>query len=523
MAHTVRDAIAACGIDNNNLFDGRMPAQRIATDMFDDEFQSCLDKTNDEIDADIKTYSSLTQLQGQIRLQPGHKKGIRAFVQWSKDLIRVGADPTVLPFDPTEIPRLIRRAKEHAAFVKKSTTLTDTAKPTAFKSDQKWTDWQPVFRNFLRSIPGRNGIPLSYVIRDNDNAIIDPNVNMFDDYINRAPLNGEAFDIDSAEVHTYIVNFISTNNVAEAKILGIAEQRNGREDYIRLRDHYEGVGIYAIAIKEADKVIENLIYNGEKKPQMWWEEFEKRLTQSFDVYDRTENRVVYSEEMKLRILCRKVNADFLQNTRQIINVELTRTPMTMTYNQALTTFRNEVNSKFPPSLSATQRYRRVAETERKGGRFGGRGGRGRFGRGRGRGRLGGRDRGRGRGATRRPLDTRYITATDGQTMEVHASFKFSDEDWNRLPREERNRIIQERQQYHANKRQRQSAQQASVISEITRSVIGELRQGATINQRPQEQDNDDNAGTVATDIPRSIMGGRNEQANLRQQRNNTNN
>ena len=48
---------------------------------------------------------------------------------------------------------------------------------------------------------------------------------------------------------------------------------------------------------------------------MWWEKFELRLTKAFATIDKVEGRVVYSDGQKLRILQKKVNADFLHNTR----------------------------------------------------------------------------------------------------------------------------------------------------------------------------------------------------------------
>ena len=335
-----------------------------------------------------------------------------------------------------------------------------------------------------------------------------PNANMLENYTTGAPLIGETFNIDSANVHTYIMNFIQGNANAEAKILGVLDQRDGRGAYQRLKDHYEGVRINAIAIMEAESVIQNLTYTGEKKPHMWWEEFEKKLTMAFTVHDRRENRQVYSNEMKLRLLCKKVTADFLQNTRQIINVEITKIPIAMTYEQALTSFRNEVNQKFPPQMTTQQRYRRnVSSIQGRGGRGRGRGtGRGR---GYGRGGRGGRSYGRG-GQGKRPQGIRYITATDGQTMEVHASYKFSPEDWKRLPRDERNRIIEERKEYSNQKKQKSMADQASIISSVTRTVISELRQS-------QGNNNDDlsTLGEGTARPPQSIMGGRNEQSQLR--------
>ena len=483
-ANTVLDAIIACGVDNAIMFNGDTAAQRIAEEVFDNDFQSCIDKEISEIEDDFKTYSGLTVAQGQIRLHPGTKRQIKAFVQWVKDQVRTGLNPSLTVFPIADTPALIRRHKSHLAFCEKSKRVSETAKPPAFTETTKWSGWCPVFINFLKCLPGRHGVPLTYVVRDNDDAITVADAEMMDDYANRAPLTGEAFNADASEVHTYIVNFISGNETAESKILAIAGQSNGRLDFKALQDHYEGVGINSIAIKEADDVIENLHYTGERRPNMWWDEFERKLTMSFNMYDKKEKRQVYSDEMKLRILCRKINADFLEPTRQLINVDLTRTPVTMTYAQALASFRNEVNRKFPPSMTTTERSRRMAEidTQYNHGR----------GRGRGRGRYGGRGRGRGRGdGKRKPDGVKNITGIDGTSMEVHPSYNFSDHDWHNIPHEEKNRLIQERQAYNANKRQR----------------ISEVKSEAQDSQQQQPH-----AGGA------HIMGGRNEQEAIRNAR-----
>ena len=53
-AFTVIDAINQIGITDGTLFNGATKAQRIATELFDDDFTSCLDKTFNEIDEDLK-------------------------------------------------------------------------------------------------------------------------------------------------------------------------------------------------------------------------------------------------------------------------------------------------------------------------------------------------------------------------------------------------------------------------------------------------------------------------------------
>ena len=53
-----------------------------------------------------------------------------------------------------------------------------------------------------------------------------------------------------------------------------------------LKDQYEGVGIHAVTAVQADKVF----YSGEKKPHMWWDEFEIQLTNAFNICNCLEKR-----------------------------------------------------------------------------------------------------------------------------------------------------------------------------------------------------------------------------------------
>ena len=82
---TVANAMFNCGITDAVLFDGDTKASRIATELFDDNFTLCMDKTYVKLDDDLKSYSTLTAAHGQISLTPGHKKNIKAFIQWTRD------------------------------------------------------------------------------------------------------------------------------------------------------------------------------------------------------------------------------------------------------------------------------------------------------------------------------------------------------------------------------------------------------------------------------------------------------
>lgn len=518
--YTVRDGMVLCGIDDESLFQDQTPAERFASDIFSNSFSMCLDKTMEEVNNDIKQYSSLTQAQGQIRITPGNRQNIQAFIQWVRDMLRTGREPSLEPFPLQDVANLIRNYKSHKAYMDKSKTVSEAARPIRFKENMHWEDWAPTFLNFLRAIPGRNGVPLSYICREYDEAAQhNPNIDFMENYIEQAPLYGDAFNIDAAEVHTYLINFTSGNDTAEIKMLPNAACKNGRLDYRALQEHYEGTGVNAINIIKAEDVLKNLFYAGEKKPAMWWDEFEKRLTHAFTIIHKKEKRSVYSNEMKLRVLITKINADFLQNVKAAMSIELTRTPLMMTYEQALMTFRNEVNRKHPPEIS-NSRSRRINEVSSRGPRGMGRG------RGRGNPRNGGRGgrgpsgRGRGRGTSRGHPNARIVTGTNGRPIEIHPSYNFPPGVWEVIPPAEKRRINEERAQYRASKRQKISSvayvpPAINVQSDESNSLARTSITGAMSVGRVNAQINSNNGygGTM--------MGGRNEQESVRSR--NTNN
>ena len=88
---TVINAMTTCGMNLSS-------ATTFATQIFMDNFETCKDISNDDIDDALKTFSILTVAKGQIRLMPVSKQNIKAFNQWVKDQFRLGMDPTTLAF-----------------------------------------------------------------------------------------------------------------------------------------------------------------------------------------------------------------------------------------------------------------------------------------------------------------------------------------------------------------------------------------------------------------------------------------
>ena len=57
---TLAIAMFNCSITDPVLFHADTKASRIATEIFDDNFTSCMDKTYVKLDYDLKSYSTLT-------------------------------------------------------------------------------------------------------------------------------------------------------------------------------------------------------------------------------------------------------------------------------------------------------------------------------------------------------------------------------------------------------------------------------------------------------------------------------
>jgi len=267
--HTIRQAIAACGVDDVEVVLGQTHAQRMATDMFDNDFDSCMDKTVDELTNDFKSYATLTIAQGRITINPGIKRRITALIQWARDQICTGRDPQLIPFSVLDAVALVTRMKSHDRYLKDASKMLDAAKPKPFTNDVKWDDWEQTFQNYLRFIPGANGIPLTYIIRENPVPDETPRPDFMDEYVHMAPLVGVSYSEDNLKVLTLLNNFIVGNDRAEGAIKAINTLTDGRVAFFALKHHYEGEGILQIKVTAAEKTIKDLFYAGEKPPHMW--------------------------------------------------------------------------------------------------------------------------------------------------------------------------------------------------------------------------------------------------------------
>ena len=217
------------------IVNGNNAAEMIAADVLNGNFNTCVDTKFSEIEDNWNTYSVLTVAGGRIRLIPGTKVNIRSFVQWARDKIRQDKYPSLNLLTLAERDEHIGRFNTHKKWLEDAVNMANKSMPNNFTENMERMEWKAKLINFLKSQPGRNGVPLNYVIRDNVFAIVRTNMNFLGDYVDRTPLTGFCLNANASKVHSYIAQLISENIVSEQNLVPHKDADYGRVDYISLQ------------------------------------------------------------------------------------------------------------------------------------------------------------------------------------------------------------------------------------------------------------------------------------------------
>ena len=153
------------------------------------------------------------------------------------------------------------------------------ASPGNLVSEAKWHEWEPAFENYLSSAFGVDGVPLSYIIRANDDPDHSTTFTDFtDECIACTPLSGPVFDADKRQVHQFLVSF-TQGELFEDWIKPVKRFKDGRRDMQALRDHFSGEGNASRRIAVAERLRDSLHYRNERS--MAFEVFLSRCQKMF--------------------------------------------------------------------------------------------------------------------------------------------------------------------------------------------------------------------------------------------------
>ena len=146
---------------------------------------------------------------------------------------------------------------------KDASTVSAEASPGKLKDERKCTEWIAGFENMISTTLGVNGVPLYYVIRENEATKPEWQNTFVQKCISCAPLTGPHFEADARKVHHLATSF-TRGETSEHWIKMHAKKHNGRLDLKALYAHYQGAGNMTWRIGEATRLRETLHYKNEQ-------------------------------------------------------------------------------------------------------------------------------------------------------------------------------------------------------------------------------------------------------------------
>ena len=195
-----------------------------------------LDDLNDIEEKDIRDMADSFQkrtIANRINFGMWHTKWLIAMMHWVQDFYHCSKQATIDDFvTANDFKQALSTAAQRASLRKVDTDQVDTiskvADPGKLKDERKWPEWYPAFVNYLSTIPGVYGVPLSYVVRENQTPdhTRDFEGDFTEEIIVCAPLNGPKFQADARKVHQLLKNFLTAES-AEQWICLLAPRGNG--------------------------------------------------------------------------------------------------------------------------------------------------------------------------------------------------------------------------------------------------------------------------------------------------------
>jgi len=267
------------------------------------------------------SYTRRTVADGRAIFGLKRTRYLIGLVHWVQDFARVGETPSLDGIEDAASFRAVLDIASYRADVRKvekeqSDTVSKAADPGKFKNERKWPEWEPAFVNYLSTLPGVNGVPLSYVVREKE--VPDPGTeysSFNEQAVACAPLTGPTFQADSRKVHQLLKSFLQTET-AEQWIQPLARRQSGRDDMKALRSHYSGEGNTTRRIADAERARDSLHYKNEKS--MPFSTFLDNLQRMFNTFKKEGEEI--TEPAKVRILLKKVEHPQLQNAVSALRI-----------------------------------------------------------------------------------------------------------------------------------------------------------------------------------------------------------
>lgn len=282
-------------------------AQRTA--IMNDAFSSFHDisvLSEDDIKGLASDFNSRTVADRRIIFALKQTKFLKGLAHFIQGFYQISNIPSILGLNKegflAKLDTAIQRDVVRSTMICNSKIVAEAANPGKLDLENKWKQWEERFNNYLSVQLGTNGIPLSYIIRKNDDPDPDtPDLNFILKCTKCAPLSGEFYIADQKIVFHMIVN--ATTGCASADwIKSTLKYSDGRRSWKKLIYHFAGEGSASKALAKAEHLFETLYYKNERA--MSFEKFLTKCQKMFNIYKKQGEPL--SDEAKVQFLFKHV-------------------------------------------------------------------------------------------------------------------------------------------------------------------------------------------------------------------------
>eukprot|EP00980_Cylindrotheca_fusiformis_P022724 scaffold9646_cov133-Cylindrotheca_fusiformis.AAC.7 len=301
--------------------------QAIVDDFLAGGLEGLCHMTDKEISDTMASYAERTDGLFPIFLSPIHKMRLRSLVLWTRDRRRAGQaiefpDGTTEDDFKTKIEESLLCENRRSARKKIGESYLATTFNSKLKGQAQWEGFEDKLKLTLGLILGVDGVPLSYVIRENDEPEFDETVPFDEAVIKAAKLTGENFKFDAHIVHQLILKNLSEDSDAYTYIRPHLKHQNGRLDIKALRDRYSNNAAKQAIINSAKATLETICYTTERS--FSFEKFRSKLQGAYDVLEAN-GRAVDNKDI-VDGLWRKIQSSELQQYIQALKSDYQKHP-----------------------------------------------------------------------------------------------------------------------------------------------------------------------------------------------------
>ena len=227
----------------------------------------------------------------------------------------------------------------HEKFVNDSKYTRKDSDLMRFTANTFWHNWKPVFIGYVGRIPGRYGMPLSYVVREDTAPTLlqeGHNMSIIKEYelCARVGPDGIGYETDNAEVFRILETVIVGNLDAETLARNVT-RNDGRGLFDALKEKYEGFGAYQGNIKEAETLLTSIFYTMEKPPNFTWDKYEGLVKEAHAIVERHYKRPTPNEQKLQYFVEHTRKSEVLKLQHNMVVNALAKEPLMLLYDDVM--------------------------------------------------------------------------------------------------------------------------------------------------------------------------------------------